>query len=202
MIGDLHYAMEVLRPRVLDVGGVWFNDGEFNLNMIAERNREARPGLFDDLVWLVYMEGGEWKAEAWKATADPGLIALKAPSNKNRVARIKAGQYRGAWTIGKHKQRYPALRQARKVTAERHAPGNNWQENPPTEDGLFGLNWHAAATDPFDFGSTAAKDEVNRWSEGCVVIQRSYDYVEFWSRILRAAHQWGPDFTGTVLDPV
>ena len=192
-----------MRPAILDtvedLGHVVFESGPFNLNLIAVRSANSQAGKFDDRIHLVFRDGfGRWQDLALSCTTDPGLYWLKKLGRVQGTAILKAGQYRGAYRIGLHRRRYPALVQSKPVTVWRDNNRDSTLDHKPgtEESGLFGINiHHAGNTDPDGVG-----DDVGAWSAGCTVIGDLDDWAIFWSIINRSAELYGDRFTYTLIE--
>ena len=56
-------------------GYKWFENGDYNLNIVGVRNAETLNEVtnkFDDYMTLSYKEDGEWKFHCFDCTTDPG----------------------------------------------------------------------------------------------------------------------------------
>ena len=83
----------------------WFEGGDYNLNIVGIRNSSTEGKVtnkFDDWVTLSYSVNGELKYEEFRATTDPGSHWERNLMNKDGVAILVPGQYRGSHTIGLH----------------------------------------------------------------------------------------------------
>ena len=192
-------ARPYIAHRLVAAGHALFVRGDLNLNLIGVRSPNRQAGFFDDRIYAVWREGGHWLERSWAATVDPGRYYSINPLNPKGAARLVPGQYRGAWEIGRHKGRYPALVQRKPVSVWRDGNRDGTLDPGHIDTGLFGINIHAADSDPFDTTDRIPHD-VGRWSAGCQVFERSADYREFWGLVLRAASVWGPVFTYTLIE--
>jgi len=156
----------------------------FNLNIIGIRSstRDQSKDLFDDWITCTYREekGGRWITKWWPATTDPGKLSLLKPElyNKDGSAIIVPGQYRAAYVMGLHRQKYGALVQ-RGPRPIKIARDNNKDLNldldPSTfEEGYFGCNIHKAGKD-----SKTISGKTYTYSAGCQVFKREQDFNEF-----------------------
>lgn len=185
---------------------VVFDRGLLNLNLIGVRSSERRAGKFDDELHVVYKDAPDnWVDVAYPITTDPGLTYLSHPMRSAGCAILVPGQYRSAYSMGMHKGRYPALVQNRPMTICRDANADAILDvdervrRGAVYSGVFGINIHAADTNPFD-ALDPERVEVGAWSAGCQVFQDSKDYREYWSLIMRASRVYGKSFTYTLLD--
>ena len=172
-----------------------FAQGEFNLNIFGIRMNPGKVNEFDDLLGVAYREMGNWVVRYWPITTDPGLYWLENPINVDGTAILVPGQYRGAWTLGKHRGRYDALVQRKpvRVYRDRGRDGFIDTDTDSIQDGLFGINIHRASQ-----GSSSSA--VNRWSAGCQVFARAGDFDEFMSLVEQSAPLYGSTFTYTLLE--
>lgn len=77
---------------------------------------------FDDWVTVFYRSRDQWIFNTFPAPTDPGLYFLGDEMGREEgTAILKEGQNRGAFTLGKHKNQYKALVQAKPVTVIRDA---------------------------------------------------------------------------------
>lgn len=193
-------------------GWAVFTRGDLNLNLAFLRGPNRRADRFDDAVLAWFNEEGRRTAVAFRATVDPGGAALAHPRHPRGVARLVEGQYRGGWRIGVHgrgrssyapdRWPYPCLVQARTLNVIRDANRDDVLDPGAVVSDAQGINVHAADLNPFLKATRRGPDaSVGRWSEGCVVLADGVAYVAEWFPLLaRAAHVWGPTFTGSVLE--
>ena len=106
------------RPKILDSveshGFKIFDDGDYDLNIIAVRNLENNPNVFDDKMHVCFLKNGQWQERIFQITTDPGRFYLQDPTYRdgNGVAVIyHPQQARGAYKIGLHGGKYECLRQ-------------------------------------------------------------------------------------------
>ncbi len=184
---------------------VFEGPSDYDLNIVAIR----AAGLdltdqFDDLLCCVYKENGQWTANYWPITTDPGKYYLETASQDFKVsgtAILAPGQYRGAYRIGPHgSTKYLALVQTgNAVTVYRDSNRDDEYDHVNAEKGMFGINIHASSTDPYRKNETASK--VGKWSAGCQVFKRTRDYQAFMSLCQKQILYTGYDtFTYTLLE--
>jgi hypothetical protein len=108
------------------------------------------------------------------------------------TAMLKEGQYIDAYKQGLHKGQYTALVQQKPVTTYRDYDRNAVFDFGQRETrGLYGINIHKAGSDSQD---------VNKWSAGCQVFQKSEDFQEFMQLTDKHKASFGNNFTYTLLD--
>lgn len=167
----------------------------YNLNIVGIRSASREANAFDDHIAWFYKYKGTWTFRVYKATTDPGLYYLNHPTNVHGTAILKAGQYRSAYQLGMHRNRYLALKQVRPVTVIRDTDTDNSLDLSAgkQQTGIFGINIHR--------GSAQSESPlVNRWSAGCQVIADPVNFNEFIEVCKKARHQWGASFTYTLLE--
>ena len=145
------FTREQIEKAVERKGYRWFEGGDYNLNIVGIRNSETGGKVtnkFDDWVTLSYSVGGQLKYEEFEATTDPGSHWERNLLNKDGVAILVPGQYRGSHTIGLHQGKYEALRQHKplKVYRDKNKDGvyDFLEEN--IHEGIYGINIHRATS--------------------------------------------------------
>lgn len=89
------------------LGYAFFEDGDFNLNLIAVRENDVFENTFSDTLNIVYKENGLWKLEKYNWTTLAGTLGVGGEQNPltasqtgtgvSGTAVIVEGQYRGAF---------------------------------------------------------------------------------------------------------
>lgn len=184
---------EQIKTAVLSKGYAYFENGDYNVNIICIRNSSTGnkvTNAFDDYITISYKENGVWKYFEWNATTDPGTKSVINYENSLGVARLVPGQYRGSHIIKLHQGKYDALCQDKPVKVFRDKNKDlKYDENTITE-GIYGINLHKAGTD-----STF----VDGWSAGCCVFKRVKDFDLFMSILRKAEKIHGNRFTVTLI---
>lgn len=178
-------------------GYVVFEDDSksFNLNIWGIRNEDAKPNIYDDSVVVFWKFKGNWNILIFECTTEPGLYWLEHPMNINGTAILKEGQYRGAFSLGKHQGKYDALKQAKDLTVirdydrDKEFDYNNGRE----ETGMFGINIHRAS-------KTHESTQVNKWSAGCQVLANPHEFDVLISIVKESIELWGDGFTYTLVN--
>ncbi len=194
----MSYTREQIEAAVKAKGYVWFEDTVnkgYDVNIVGVRNSSTGKkvtNLFDDNLTLSFKdEKGVWQFYCWMNTTDPGKKGVLEYHNKDGVARVVPGQYRGSHMIGLHQGKYEALRQKANIKVYRDANKDlNYDENKITE-GIYGINIHKAGQD---------STWVENWSEGCQVFKRVKDFDEFMKIIKKSAKIHGNSFTYTLIE--
>lgn len=164
--------------------------GEIDVNVIGQRGPSRRAGELDDLISVVWFEGGSWREVAWPCSTDPGRHFLARPMNPRGTAILAPGQYRGAYTIGLHKQdpRRPALVQTGPVSVFRDQNRDEILDiEGPVYPGLHGINIH----DDAGVGAEA--------SAGCTVLKRAH-LDELLAIVRRSTARYGPRVSYTLIE--
>ena len=191
------YTREQIEKAVKAKGYMWFEDTVnkgFDVNIVGVRNASTGKkvtNVFDDVITVSYKDGGVWKYLEWANTTDPGKKGVEQFHNKDGVARLVEGQYRGSHTIGLHQGKYEALRQQKPLKVFRDANKDLvYDENKITE-GIYGINIHKAGQD---------STWVENWSEGCQVFKRVKDFDEFMKIVKKSKNIHGNSFTYTLIN--
>ena len=193
----MSYTLEQIKKSVESKGYVWFNDDKnksYDVNIVGIRNSstgEKVTNAFDDYLTISYKENGEWKFHIWPATTDPGKKGVMEYHNKDGVARLVEGQYRGSHIIRLHQGKYEALGQDKPVKVYRDANRDmTYDENKITE-GVYGINIHKAGAD---------STYVENYSEGCQVFKKAADFEEFMKICRKSRDIHGNRFTYTLIE--
>jgi hypothetical protein len=187
---------EIIEKAVKDKGYLWFEKGDYNLNIVGVRNHTkgmAATNLFDDYITISYKELGEWKFYAFKATTEPSPLYLKNPLNKKGTAILKPMQHRNSHSLGLHAGQYEALRQVGELKVyrddDRDADYDYINEASSFNDGI---NIHRAS-------ATGESIYIEKWSAGCQVIANVKDWNLFLSVVKKSAALYGGKFTYTLI---
>ncbi len=193
----MSYTLEQIKKSVESKGYVWFNDDKnkgYDVNIVGIRNAETGQKVtnaFDDYITISYKENGEWKCHVWPATTDPGKKGVMEYHNKDGVARLVEGQYRGSHIIRLHQGKYEALGQDKPVKVYRDANKDMIYDEKKITEGVYGINIHKAGAD---------STYVENWSEGCQVFKKAADFEEFMKICRKARDIHGNRFTYTLIE--
>lgn len=193
----MSYTREQVENAVKTKGYAWFADAtnkNYDVNIVGIRNsstNEKVTNVFDDFLTISYKEKGQWKFNIWAATTDPGKRGVMESKNKDGVARLVEGQYRGSHIIRLHQGKYEALGQDRPVKVYRDAKKDMTYDENKIAEGVYGINIHKAG---------ANSTFVENWSEGCQVFKRSADFEEFMKICRRSREIHGNRFTYTLIE--
>lgn len=194
------YTREQIKSAVLSKGYDWFEEGDYNLNIVGVRNSDTKGKVtnkFDDLITLSYKIDGEWVLDCYDCTTDPGSHWAKNIMNSKGVAILKPGQYLKSHKLRLHGGKYLALGQQNPLTVYRD---NNRDDNydlneSKTDTGLFGINIHRASK-----YEGKKSTNVDKWSAGCQVIAANDDWHAFLDVCQVARDKWSNNFTYTLIE--
>lgn len=165
----------------------------FKLNIVGVRNAQTKPNKFDDDIYVFYKNNLRlWEVNKYPATTDTGTYYLLNPMNQNLgSAMVKEGQYKDSYARGDHRG-YLALTQIKPITVYRDYDRNAVFDFGQKEStGIYGINIHKAGKNSQD---------VDKWSAGCQVFQKSDDFAEFMDMTKIHADKYGNLFNYTLID--
>ena len=197
----MSYTREQIESAVKSKGYKWFESANYDVNIVGVRNADTHGKVtnkFDDHVTISYKdENGKWHFHCFEATTDPGSHWEKNLLNKDGVAILKEGQYRGSHKIGLHQGKYEALRQKKPLKVYRDGDKDGVydfiEEN--VHEGIYGINIHRATAR--EGGKSV---QVDKWSAGCQVIAANADFKLFMEIVNKAKDVWGNSFTYTLIN--
>tara|TARA_R110000772_G_scaffold4443_1_gene15812 strand:- start:998 stop:1606 length:609 start_codon:yes stop_codon:yes gene_type:complete len=178
----------------------WFEGGDYNLNIVGIRNSDTQGKVtnkFDDCVTVSYSVNGEMMFHCFGATTDPGSHWERNLMNKDGVAILVPGQYRGSHIIGLHQGKYEALRQKSplKVYRDKNKDGVYDFTEESIKEGIYGINIHRATS-----REGGKSTQIDRWSAGCQVIAANSDFKLFMELTNKSAKLYGNSFTYTLIE--
>ena len=166
------------KPKILTkiqekYGFMVFDDGPYDLNIIAVRNLENNANQYDDKLHVCYLsEDGHWREDIFQVSTDPGRYWLEKEDYKACAVYAHPQQARGAYKVGMHRGKYEALVQWRPVLYWRD---ENKDEKADYGGEVFkdtiGLNIHRS--------SIHDSDEINKYSAGCIVFSKMAEWEAF-----------------------
>lgn len=191
----MSYTREQIEAAVKAKGYKYFENGDFNVNIIGIRN--SAPGKkvtnqFDDWLSISYKENGVWKYFIYGATTDPGKAPMAEGNNGRGTARVVPGQYPGSHMVGLHQGKYEALRQKGLIKLYRDADKDmEYDEDKIVDSTNDGINIHKAGQD---------STWIDHWSHGCQVFKRVKDFDAFLKVCKQSAKLHGNSFTYTLIE--
>ena len=197
----MEYKIQQIKKAVESKGYKWFTGKGYDVNIVGVRNSETKGRItnkFDDKMTLSYRDlNGNWYFHCFDCTTDPGIYWVENLLNKDGVAILKPGQYRGSHKIGLHQGKYEALKQAKPLKVYRD--GDRDKEYDLIEEnvkqGIFGINIHRATK-----WEGRKSSQIDKWSAGCQVIAANDDFKLFMKIIKKAAGNWGNSFSYTLIE--
>ena len=190
---------EQIETSVKAKGYKWFENGDYNLNIVGIRNSETLEEVtnkFDDCMTVSYKVEGLWNRHCFSCTTDPGKYWTENLLNEDGVAILKENQYRSTYQIGLHQGKYQALKQVKPVEVYRDDNLDNCYDlnESSVQEGMFGINIHRATS-----YEGATSTQIDKWSAGCQVIASNDDFALFMEIVNKAADVWGNSFTYTLI---
>jgi len=181
-------------------GYKWFENGDYNLNIVGIRNSETLNEVtnkFDDYITLSYKKDDKWEFHCFDCTTDPGKHWVENVMRKEGVAILKPNQYRSSHKIRLHQGKYEALGQQKPVTVYRdnNKDGTYDLNENNTQTGLFGINIHRATK-----YEGKKSTQIDKWSAGCQVIAANDDFTLFMEICNKAKDVWSNSFTYTLIE--
>ena len=164
----------------------------YNLNIVGIRSKPYRSDVFNDTLWVFWIEDGVTFCRYWPITTLPGAHYLLNPFNLRGTAILVPGQYLDCYQLGNY-HGYTALKQTSPVAVYRDNNADDLpDQNPHSIDtGNFGIHIHKAGVFSKIVGISSA---------GCQVFQKSADFKDFITLCELASVYWGNHFTYTLLD--
>jgi hypothetical protein len=193
-------AAEQYKKTLEDKGYKFFENGDYNLNIIGVRNASGDASKFDDFINVIYKVEGEWVADVYQVTTEPGVNILRNPIKEVRhkgTAILVPDQYRSTYKIGWHGSRD----RGHEALIQRGTQVSVWRDNNrdavpdchgPEEKGWFGINIHKQRGSDIRINTGGV-------SAGCQVFRSSVDFAEFMETCHDASDQWGNSFTYTLV---
>jgi len=193
------YTREQVETAVKAKGYKWFENGDYNINIVGIRNMEAGERVtnkFDDHITISYMVDNVWYYEIFNCTTDPGDDWMDKPIDSKGCAILKPGQYPKSHKLRLHQGKYLALGQQNNVTVyrDRDKDGKYDFDESTIESGVYGINIHRATKHA---GKTSTY--VDKWSAGCQVIASNDDWYCFLDTCQTARDTWSNNFTYTLI---
>jgi len=178
-------------------GYVYFNTGQYNLNIIGVRaDNNKVVNKYDDYIVVEYKSARGDEQLIYSITTEPGKYYMQTKlGNSKGTAILVPGQYRGCWKIGKHNGKYKALVQCKSVKVYRDGNKDDiYDLNPETIDnGLFGINMHRSDKD-------FTRSTIDMYSAGCQVFNNPSNFNTFINVCEKQRKRYGNSFTYTLIN--
>lgn len=179
-------------------GYSFFTKGIYNLNIIGVRSNKGNKvtNKFDDILIVDYNTKTGHKRQIYSITTEPGLSSMLNPVNGKGTAILVPGQYKGAYCIALHNNKYKALCQRLKpVKVYRDGNRDKVYDLLPEsiEEGNFGINIHRA-------NESYIRSTVDSYSAGCQVFDSPKEFKSFINLLEESRKIFGNCFTYTLID--
>jgi len=79
-------TVDKLREALLRLNYVFFESGDYNLNIIGIRTADNTANSFNDFIAVAYKVKDLWRLDIFNVTTDPGTYWLNHPMNVNPMA--------------------------------------------------------------------------------------------------------------------
>jgi hypothetical protein len=194
----MEFNISQVEKAVKSKGYKWFENGDYNLNIVGIRNSSTNNEItnkFDDLLTVSYKIDGVWYFHQWEATTDPGKHWTENLLNKDGVAILVPGQYSGSHKIDLHQGKYSALKQQKplKVYRDNNKDGKYDMLEENIKEGIYGINIHRAS-------ATGTSTQIDKWSAGCQVIANNQNFDKLMELANKSKDKWGNSFTYTLIE--
>ena len=195
MVFENEFAVDEFRRVMKLKGYAFFEEGDYNLNIIGVRSPNKTANKFDDWLCVCYKVKSAWITRVYEITTDAGTYWLRNPLQESGTALLVPNQYRGVYSIDKHLGKYDALCQRNgKVKTYRD---NNKDvildfDSSTITEGYYGINIHRS--NPYHESLS-----VDKWSAGCQVFASPDDFKSFMDICYKSRDIWGNRFTYTLL---
>lgn len=197
------YTREQIENAIKSKGYAWFENGDYNVNVVSVRTVFFKNGVrdntitnkFDDFITISYKVNGQWKFYCWEGTTDPGITYMRRVVHPHGTAILVPNQYRGTHMIRKHNGLYDALCQKPDATLKVYRDKNQDNKFDMDDNKIFydakGINWHKAGL---------LSNIINNWSAGCNVFRSSSDFNTFMEILYKSRNLYGNSFSVTLLE--
>lgn len=189
----IEQTVDILRSLFKAKGYKFFEQGDYNLNLIGVRGDNI-PDRFNDEMLVLFKVKGEWVLFNFPITTYPGVYWLRSPMTKEGCAIMKEGQYSRAYQIGPHFNITALVQTGNKVKVYR----DNSKDSTITliEDsiieGYFGINIHPVMD--------RDNNTIGQDSAGCQVLKNFEDFSILMSLVKKASSLYGNSFTYTLIN--
>ena len=176
---------------------VFFENGDYNLNIIGIRTNDKFTNTYSDYFLLVYKFNGNWNIDVYTGSTKAGNYWVKDKMLPKGVFVLKPGQYLSTWEfVDSYTQSHgcPHLNQIKgKCLVGWRDSDKDGQIDKLNEQLLCdSINIHCASSN---------KNVVGNWSAGCQVIPRyGGQYGRFINTIKVSAKYYGDKFSYTLLE--
>lgn len=176
----------------------------YKLNVVGIRNSNISvPENYEDnIAYFYFDENGEVIGKVAEGTTTPSVQYLQNPlgdaAKSGGTAILVQGQYKDAYQIGLHRQKYEALTQKGTLKVirdnDRNAILNYFGKTYDCSASNCGINIHHSTP------SYASQDLIGPDSAGCQVFRFQEDFNEMMGLAKQSRIKYGNNFTYTLID--
>lgn len=181
-----------IKEAVLRKEYIFFEEGNYNLNIIWERTKDHITNEFDDYCHILYLLNGEEKYLRIKGTTKPGILTgTKSEGHQRHI--LCPSQYKSSWVYEKSARRnYPFLSQVKLLKCFKVNEDNTIDNSIIINDTAMCTQTHLMSQiDKSGF-------KVNNWSVECMGAEYP-EYKQLIDLIELSIPIWGNKFTQTIL---
>jgi hypothetical protein len=189
-----------LKSIVANKGYKFFDDGNYNINIIFERTSLIYTDFFKDNCYIAYKVDGEEKVLELPCSTVPGIYWVEHPvtvDGVTGVAIIKEGQYLSCYRfIDDYVTwlNYPFFNQIGQMSYYRDKNLDNILDEVQEQDNKkYSTNFHRGS----NVGVTGQHNW--NWSMGCVVMEEPY-FKQVIELTRESVKVWGNIFSITILE--
>lgn len=189
-------TIDVIKKVMASKKYLFFENGDYNLNIIGFRNPNLVANSFDDTLGVFYKKDGQWVIKAYPITTDAGTYWLKNPLDVKGTAILVPNQYKGVYAIRPHNNKYDALCQTNgdvEVFRDKNKDQILNMDKKSIVKGMFGINIHRS-------NPNGESISVDKWSAGCQVFKSVHDFNDFMLLCDKSRDLYGNKFTYTLLE--
>lgn len=191
---------QFLKKAIENKGYIFFDKGDYNLNIIFNRTNETFTDFFTDKCYVAYKENSVEKVLEQPCSTKAGLYYVKNPityQGVTGVAVVMPNQYRGVYQLVDDYitwLNYPFFRQIKPMNYWRDFDKDTLLEHvQPQMEQIFGTHFHRGSNP----GVTG--QHIYNWSAGCIIMEEPYfkNVVEL---ARKATKLYGNKFSITILE--
>lgn len=208
-------TLEQVKDVMLAKGYKFFEQGDFNLNLIAIRMDDKFDNQFSDILIIPHKVHGEWVMPSFGFTTLAGtlgkggafnpLTAAETGSGVDGTAVILEGQYLQGLIYQKNGNRYPFIEYLKQNRKYKYLRDNDKDadvdRDSVKQEDIFFTHWHPMS--PIIGGVPTKSKQVNyngaAWSQGCMGSDADTWYNGILPIIRQAVKIWGNVFSPTIL---
>jgi hypothetical protein len=205
-------TLEELRAVLQKNNFVFFEKGDYNLNLIAVRENDVFENTFSDSLYIIYKQNGKWHSPRFPFTTLAGtlgfggekspLTATQTGTGVDGTAVVLEGQYRRGLKYINNGWRYPFVEYLAQNTPFNYLRDNDKdglisRTTAIKQTGNFSTHWHAMS--PMGVPSKFVNYTHSAWSQGCMGSDAPTFFGGIMPIVRQAVKIWGVFFTPTIL---